>query len=261
MVRKVRWAFEPTPKIADNLNHPWFESRKEAWSALRQLSFRQFQPRLSRRHGQGRDFGIKITEESRSVLVKLYNDGLLPARRPIAPRPPAPEKDDAGAFFQLFWQKGNNPSAVEYEFAEMWEHHKIKHYKALAHENPGGYTYSTAGRNSSKARRASNDEDTRLRRGAEIRAEAEAPRAAKRGDLFELDTPFRQAVAAGVGGFALLAGVWPAGGQKPAQGAVKTALPHLARFRRTAFARTAGRFIGAHSRRRRDLGWALWSSP
>ena len=31
MVRKSRWAFEPTPKIADNLNHPWFVQRKEAW--------------------------------------------------------------------------------------------------------------------------------------------------------------------------------------------------------------------------------------
>ncbi|MCG8325427.1 MAG: hypothetical protein MI673_07915, partial [Thiotrichales bacterium] len=27
LVRKVRWAFNPTPAIADNLDHPWFEER------------------------------------------------------------------------------------------------------------------------------------------------------------------------------------------------------------------------------------------
>ena len=30
MVRKVRWGFEPTSKIADNLHPPWFENHKEA---------------------------------------------------------------------------------------------------------------------------------------------------------------------------------------------------------------------------------------
>jgi hydroxylamine dehydrogenase len=208
MVRKVRWAFEPTPKIADNLNHPWFESRKEAWvGTCANCHSDSFSRAYLDDMDKGVISGIKITEESRSVLVKLYNDGLLPGQKTNRPAPPAPEKDDAGAFFQLFWQKGNNPSAVEYEFAEMWEHHKIKHYKALAHENPGGYTYSDGWSQLVKSAARINDEDTRLREAAEIRAELKRLAPQKRGDLFELDTPFRQAVAAGVGGFALLAGV------------------------------------------------------
>jgi len=42
---------------------------------------------------------------------------------------------------------------------------------------------------------------------AEARAELERLAPQKRGGLLELNTPFRQAMAAGVGGFALLAGV------------------------------------------------------
>jgi hydroxylamine dehydrogenase len=141
------------------------------------------------------------------VLLKLYNDGLLPGQKTNRPAPPAPEKDDAGAFFQLFWQKGNNPSPVEYEFAEMWEHHKIKHYKALAHANPGGYTYSDGWSQLVKSAARINEEDVRLREAAEIRAELKRITSQKRGDLLELNTPFRQAMAAGVGGFALFAGI------------------------------------------------------
>ena len=105
------------------------------------------------------------------------------------------------------WQKGNNPSAIEYEFAEMWEHHKIKHYKGLAHANPGGYTYTDGWSQLIKSAARINDEDARLREAAEIRAELKQIATQKRGGLLELDTPFRQAVAAGVGGLALLVGV------------------------------------------------------
>ena len=75
-----------------------------------------------------------------------------------------------------------------------------------------------AGRNLSKARRI-NEEDVRLREAAEIRAELKRITSQKRGDLLELNTPFRQAMAAGVGGFALFAHR-PAGEQKLAQGRV-----------------------------------------
>ncbi|MGA3340603.1 MAG: multiheme c-type cytochrome [Methylocella sp.] len=208
MVRKVRWAFEPTPKIADNLHHPWFENRKEAWvGTCSNCHSDSFSRAYLDDMDKGVISGVKITEESRSVLMKLYNDGLLPGQKTNRPAPPAPEKDDAGAFFQLFWQKGNNPSVVEYEFAEMWEHHKIKHYKALAHANPGGYTYSDGWSQLIKSAARINDEDARLREAAEIRVELERLAPQKRGGLLELNTPFRQAMAAGVGGFALLAGV------------------------------------------------------
>ena len=209
MVRKVRWAFVPTPDIADNLHHPWFEGRKEAWvGTCSNCHSDSFSRAYLDVIDKGTISGVKITEESRSVLVKLYNDGLLPGQKTNRPAPPATEKkDEPGAFFQLFWQKGNNPSAVEYEFAEMWEHHKIKHYKGLAHANPGGYTYTDGWSQLIKSAARINDEDTRLREMAEIRAELKRIAPQKRGDLFDLNTPLQRAMAAGVGGLALLVGI------------------------------------------------------
>lgn len=174
MVRKSRWAFEPTPKIAENLTHPWFVKRKEAWiTTCSNCHSDSFARAYLDDMDKGIISGIKITEDARSVLVKLYNDKLLPGQHSNRPLPPSPEKDSPGAFFQLFWQKGNNPSAIEYEFSEMWEHHKIKHYKALAHANPGGYTYSDGWSQLVKSSVKINDENTRLREAAEIRKELE----------------------------------------------------------------------------------------
>jgi len=207
MVRKSRWAFEPTPKIADNLSHPWFVQRKEAWvntcSNCHSDSF-------ARAYLDGMDkgiiSGIKITEQARSVVVRLYNDRLLPRQEISRNAPPAPEKDDAGAFFQLFWQKGNNPSAVEYEFAEMWEHHKIKHYKALAHINPGGYTYSDGWSKLIGSATRINDEDAKLREADAIRKELRRINAERHGSILDLDTPMHRIVVGGVGGVLIILG-------------------------------------------------------
>ena len=210
MVRKVRWAFEPTTKIAENLKHPWFEDRKEAWVGTCTTCHSD---RFSRSYldfiDKGTIDGIKITEDAKLVLTKLYDDGLLPGQKTNRPAVPKPEKENGpGNFFNLFWNKGNNPSVVEYEFAEMWEHHKIKHFKALAHANPGGYTYSDGWSQLIKSSVRINDENTKLRDAADIRAKLEALKPLeKKGDLFNLETPVRRAALGGLGGAAMLAGI------------------------------------------------------
>jgi hydroxylamine dehydrogenase len=88
----------------------------------------------------------------------------------------------------------------------MWEHHKIKHYKALAHANPGGYTYSDGWSQLIKSAAKINDEDTKLREAAAIRAELKRIGGEKHGELYDLDSPNRRAWAAGLGGLALLVG-------------------------------------------------------
>lgn len=208
MVRKVRWAFEPSTKIAENIHHPWFEDRKEAWvgtcSNCHSDSFtRAYLDFIDK----GVIDGIKKTEESKSVLVKLYADGLLPGQRTNRPAPPAPEKEtEPGQFFNLFWQKGNNPSAIEYEFAEMWEHHKIKHYKGLAHVNPGGYTYSEGWSQLIKSAARINDENARLRDFAELRDEVQRLETNQKREMLDLEAPLTLAVAAAVGGVMVLGG-------------------------------------------------------
>jgi len=207
MVRKVRWAFEPTPKIADNLHHPWFESRKDAWvRTCSNCHSESFARAYLENVDKGVTSGIKITEETRSVLLKLYDDGLLPGQKTNRPPPPAPIKaDEPGGFFQLFWRKGSNPSAAEYEFAEMWEHHKIKHYKALAHANPGGYTYSDGWSLLVRSAAKINDEDARLRDAAALRAELKRLEGQKHGEWLNLDAPLQRGAVAGSGALALLA--------------------------------------------------------
>ena len=143
------------------------------------------------------------------MLTKLYDDGLLPGQKTNRPKVPEPEKENGpGNFFNLFWQKGNNPTVVEYEFAEMWEHHKIKHYKGLAHANPGGYTYTEGWSQLIKSAVRINDEDAKLRDMAEIKAKVEALKPPqKRGDLLNLETPTQRAMLGGLGGLLMLLGI------------------------------------------------------
>jgi len=209
LVRKVRWGFEPTTKIAENLDHPWFKDRKEAWvGTCSNCHSERFARAYLEFIDKGTIDGIKITEDAKVVLTKLYEDGLLPGQKTNRPAPPPPEKEDgAGNFFGLFWHKGNNPTVVEYEFAEMWEHHKIKHFKGLAHAHPGGFTYSEGWSQLIKSAVRINDEDTRLRDAAAVRAKLEELAPQKRGDLLKLDTPFKRAAIGGLGGMLLVAGV------------------------------------------------------
>jgi len=209
VVRKVRWGFEPTVKIAENLNDPWFEERKEAWvGTCSNCHSGRFTRAYLEFIDEGTIDGIKITEDSKAVLAKLYEDGLLPGQKTNRPAPPEPVKEAGpGQFYNLFWNKGNNPSSVEYEFAEMWEHHKIKHFKGLAHANPGGYTYSEGWSQLIKSAVRINDEDTKLRDMAALKAKVDALQPPeKRGDLLNLDTPIQRAMLGGLGGLIMLLG-------------------------------------------------------
>lgn len=143
LVRKVRWAFNPTPTIADNLSHPWFQERKEAWvDTCANCHSPSFGEAYLTAADKGTIDGLKVEQEAKKVVTALYKDGLLPGQKSNRPAPPKPEKDEAGGFFQLFWAKGNSPTHVERVYADMWEHDVIKLYKGIFHANPGGFTYT-----------------------------------------------------------------------------------------------------------------------
>ncbi len=167
LVRKVRWAFNPPPAIADNLNHPWFETRKDAWQ---QTCANCHSPSFAESYltaaDKGTIAGLKVEQEAKKVVEALYNDGLLPGQKTNRPAPPKPEKDAAGGFFQLFWAKGNNPSHVERVYADMWEHDVIKLYKGLFHANPGGFTYTEGWSELMRDYAIIMDENTKLREAA-----------------------------------------------------------------------------------------------
>ena len=164
LVRKARWGFNPTPAIADNLDHPWFRERLDAWVGT---CSQCHSPRFARTWLETADRGIlaglKVEQEAKRVVQALYDDGLLVGQKGDRPRPPPPVTDAPGDFFQLFWARGNNPSRVERIYAEMWEHDLIKLYKGLVHANPGGFTYSEGWSPLLRDYAEIMDENTRLR--------------------------------------------------------------------------------------------------
>lgn len=143
LIRKVRWAFNPTPEIANNLGNEWFEKRQQAWvSTCSNCHSKRFAETYLQTADQAILAGLEKEQEAKKVVQALYNEGLLVGQKTNRPAPPAPTKDAPGDFLQLFWAQGNNPTAVEREYAEMWEHDIIRLYKGVTHMNPGGYTYS-----------------------------------------------------------------------------------------------------------------------
>jgi hydroxylamine dehydrogenase len=207
LVRKVRWGFAPTKAIADNLEHPWFKDRKEAWiQTCSQCHSGRFAGSYLDMVDKGTIDGVKLVEEARAVVKKLYDDGLLVGQKTNRPAPPTPEKDGPGEFFHLFFTKGNNGTAVDLEFAKMWEQHIMMHFKGLAHVNPGGFTYTNGWSNLVRSLAVIRDADTQLREKAAIEAriaKLEARTSQRRGFL-DLESPLQR--AGGVGFGLLLAG-------------------------------------------------------
>lgn len=204
MVQKVRWAFNPTPPIADNLDHPWFEERREAWLVTcSNCHSRRFADSYLELMDEGIRQGLAVEQDAKQVIEQLHADGLLTGQQTNRPAPPAPEQDAPGGFFQLFWAEGNNPTAVEREYAEMWEQDLIKHYKGLAHVNPGGWTYTDGWSQLLKRSARINDADTRLREMAALKAEVADLKVSRQQTRHHLDTPMRQA-SFGLLGFILL---------------------------------------------------------
>lgn len=164
LVRKVRWAFNPTPEIAKNLNHPWFEQRKEAWNTTcSNCHSATFAATYLETADKGTIQGLEVEQEAKKVVQALYDEDLLPGQKTNRPLPPAPESDSPGGFFQLFWARGNNPTRVERTYADMWEHDLIKLYKGLFHVNPGGFTYTEGWSELMRDYAEIMDENTRLR--------------------------------------------------------------------------------------------------
>jgi len=175
LVQKVRWGFNPMPSIAENLDHPWFQERKDLWVATcTQCHSPSFATSYLDMLDKGTVQGIGLVQQADAVVKGLYADGLLIGQAANRPAPPAPDADAAGGFFGLFWTAGNNPTAVEHEYAQMWEQELMRHFKGLAHVNPGGFTYSYGWSELIGSLARIRDEDTRLREARALVERVEA---------------------------------------------------------------------------------------
>ena len=208
MVQKVRWGFAPMMSIAENLDHPWFEERKESWvQTCTQCHSDRFARSYIDMMDQGTTQGIHLVEEAKAVMQGLYDDRLLVGQATNRPAPPEPDSDAPGGFFALFWSEGNNPTAIDYEYAEMWEQHIMKHFKGLAHVNPGGFTYTDGWSKLIRSLARIKDTDTQLRERAALEARIallEGAGEEQRGWI-DLDQPIQQA-GMGALGIGMLAG-------------------------------------------------------
>lgn len=181
LVQKVRWGFSPMPSIAENLDHPWFADRKKLWlRTCSQCHSASFADGYFQMIDKGTTQGVGLVEEARIVMNGLFKDGLLIGQAGNRPAPPKPDEDVVGGFFGLFTSKGNNPTAVEYEFAQMWEQEVMRHFKGLAHVNPGGFTYSQGWSELIGSLARIRDEDTRLREKAALEARVKQLEAARK---------------------------------------------------------------------------------
>ena len=174
LVRKVRWGFNPTPAIADNLGHPWFEERKDSWvRTCSNCHSARFARAWLDTADKGTIQGLEVEQEAKKIVQALYDEGLMVGQKDNRPAPPAPEADAPGGFFALFWAKDNNPSLVDRIHADMWEHDLIKHYKGLFHMNPGGFTYTEGWSELLKRYTEIQNENTRIREMDALRKEVE----------------------------------------------------------------------------------------
>lgn len=207
LVRKVRWGFNPQTAIADNLDHPWFKDRQEAWvTTCTNCHSESFARAMLSQVDNGTKQGLAVEQEAKKVVNALYDEGLLVGQKTNRPDPPAPEKDAAGGFYGLFWAKGNNPSAVDRVYTEMWEHDVIKLYKGLAHFNPGNYTYSNGWAPLMGDYAKIMDADTQLREKAALEKRVAKLEGKLKTSFLDFDSDANQAALGGVGGGLLLLG-------------------------------------------------------
>lgn len=208
VVRKVRWGNYPSvPGVAENITSDWSNKRLEAWvSTCSQCHSERFARAYMDLIDKATLDGLKKFQEANAVVVKLHEDGLLPGQKTNRPVPPAPEKDGPASFFQLFWSKGNNPTAIEVEAMEMGENDLVKLHVGAAHVNPGGWTYTEGWESLNRAYSKIMQADTQLREMAALKEKVAKLEQTKKTDLFDLDRPWRKASFGGIGGVMLILG-------------------------------------------------------
>lgn len=179
MVQRVRWGFAPMRSIADNLDHPWFAERRELWVATcSQCHSPGFANAYLDVIDRGTEQGLSLVEQATAEITAMYEEGILIGQATNRPAPPRPDEDTVGGFFGLFWTEGNNPTAIEFLYAQMWEQQLMRHFKGLAHANPGGFTYTHGWSELIGSLATIRDEATRLREHRDLQARVQALEAA-----------------------------------------------------------------------------------
>jgi len=163
-VRKVRWAnYTFVPGIREPVFGEWGQKRLDAWvKTCTTCHSESFARAYLEFMDNGTTAGLDKYDEAHNVVHKQYEARLLTGQKNNRPAPPAPAKALFDQFWQIYWSKGNSPTAIELKLFEMAEDHLVQLHVSLAHQYPG-YTYTVGWAAINRAYVEIMDEDTKLK--------------------------------------------------------------------------------------------------
>ena len=207
VVRKVRWANYPfVPGIRENIKSDWSDKRLDAWvKTCTGCHSERFARAYLEYMDNGTYSGLDKYDEAHDVLHKQYEAGLLTGQKTNRPVPPKPVVDGFEQFFQIYWSKGNNPSATELKLFEMAEDHLVQLHVSLAHQYPG-FTYTVGWAAMNRMYVDIMDEDTQLKERMALAERVAKLEKSRTSSLLDFDSTDGKLTLGSVGGGMLFAG-------------------------------------------------------
>jgi hydroxylamine dehydrogenase len=206
-VRKVRWANYPfVPGIREPVFGEWGQKRLDAWvKTCTTCHSESFARAWLEFMDNGTSEGLDKYDEAHNVVRKQYDARLLTGQRNNRPAPPAPAKAQFDQFWQIYWSKGNSPTAIELKLFEMAEDHLVQLHVSLAHQYPG-FTYTVGWAAMNRAYVEIMDEDTKLKDKLMLMERVAKLEQSKTSNLLDFDSTDGKITLGSVGGGLLLTG-------------------------------------------------------
>ena len=206
-VRKVRWANYPfVPGIREPVFGEWGQKRLDAWvKTCTTCHSESFARAWLEFMDNGTSEGLDKYDEAHNVVRKQYDARLLTGQRNNRPAPPAPAKAQFDQFWQIYWSKGNSPTAIELKLFEMAEDHLVQLHVSLAHQYPG-FTYTVGWAAMNRAYVEIMDEDTKLKDRLMLMERVAKLEQSKTSSLLDFDSTDGKLTLGSVGGGLLLTG-------------------------------------------------------
>jgi hydroxylamine dehydrogenase len=206
-VRKVRWANYPfVPGIREPVFGEWGQKRLDAWvKTCTTCHSERFARAYLEFMDNGTSAGLDKYDEAHNVVRKQYDARLLTGQKNNRPAPPAPAKAQFEQFWQIYWSKGNSPTAIELKLFEMAEDHLVQLHVSLAHQYPG-YTYTVGWAAMNRAYVEIMDEDTKLKDRLMLMERVAKLEQSKTSSLLDFDSTDGKITLGSVGGGLLLTG-------------------------------------------------------
>jgi len=206
-VRKVRWANYPfVPGIREPVFGEWGQKRLDAWvKTCTTCHSERFARAYMEFIDNGTSAGLDKYDEAHNVVRKQYEARLLTGQKNNRPAPPAPAKALFDQFWQIYWSKGNSPTAIELKLFEMAEDHLVQLHVSLAHQYPG-FTYTVGWAAMNRAYVEIMDEDTKLKEKLMLMERVAKLEQSKTSSLLDFDSTDGKITLGSVGGGLLLTG-------------------------------------------------------